>query len=235
MSTTSATSLHRTRCALLAFFATGTATAAALDSHGKSRLALTHPLSATLTLYSCSFENRDACEEVIKTFNNRTIPTASEELQVQIRYADTQEQKSLKQQTQAARQFRSAEYEYATQAWRQGRLPYAGTTLNDSAPVAKGNEFEQYLGNNATVPFQNQRWAQSAVRHAPGRSPLGAVPFTSNQTQTQSTQAEATPTTDANTSSREDSAVDTKPLATSPATAHANSPVATSTVAPDQE
>ena len=146
-----------------------------------------------------------------------------------------QEQKSLKQQTQAARQFRSAEYEYATQAWRQGRLPYAGTTLNDNAPAGKGNEFEQYLGNNAAVPFQNQRWAQSAVRHAPGRSPLGAVPFTNNQTQTQSTQTEAPSATEATPSSREDSAVDTKPLATSPATAHATTPVATSTVAPDQE
>jgi hypothetical protein len=187
-----------------------------------------------LTSYRGSFENRDACEDVIKTFNNRTIPTATEELQVQIRYADTQEQKSLKQQTQAARQFRSAEYEYATQAWRQGRLPYAGTTLNDNAS-AKGNEFEQYLGNNAAVPFQNQRWAQSAVRHAPGRSPLGAVPFTNSQTQAQSTQDDVTSANDANCSPRDDSAADTKPLSTSPATAHANSPVATATVAADQE
>jgi hypothetical protein len=209
--------------------------AAVLDSHGKLWPAPTHPSLAILTLCFCSFEGRDACEEVIKTFNNRTIPTATEELQVQIRYADTQEQKSLKQQTQAARQFRSAEYEYATQAWRQGRLPYAGTTLNDNAPAAKGNEFEQYLGNNAAVPFQNQRWAQSAVRHAPGRSPLGAVPFTNTQTQTQSTQTDATPVTEATPGSREDSAVDTKPLSTSPATAHAATPVATSTVAPDQE
>ena len=183
----------------------------------------------------CSFENREACEEVIRTFNNHTIKTATEELQVQIRYADTSEQKSLKQQTQAARQFRSAEYEYATQAWRQGRLPYAGTTLNDTAQNTNGNEFEQYLGNGAAVPFQNQRWAQSAIRHAPGRSPLGAVPFTNNQTQTQSTQTEAPSATEATPSSREDSAVDTKPLATSPATAHATTPVATSTVAPDQE
>ena len=211
------------------------------NGHGRgvgfARYVVAHfqpPISIMLTLSCCSFENRDACEDVIKTFNNRTIPTATEELQVQIRYADTQEQKSLKQQTQAARQFRSAEYEYATQAWRQGRLPYAGTTLNDNAS-AKGNEFEQYLGNNAAVPVQNQRWAQSAVRHAPGRSPLGAMPFTNSQTQTQSTQTDVTSATDANTSSRDDSAVDTKPLSTSPATAHANSPVATSTVAPDQE
>jgi hypothetical protein len=209
--------------------------AAVLDSHGKLQPMSAHPSSTILISCFCSFENREACEEVIKTFNNRTIPTATEELQVQIRYADTQEQKSLKQQTQAARQFRSAEYEYATQAWRQGRLPYAGTTLNDNAPAAKGNEFEQYLGNNAAVPFQNQRWAQSAVRHAPGRSPLGAVPFTNNQTQTQSTQTEAPSAAEATSNSREDSAVDTKPLSTSPATAHATTPVATSTVAPDQE
>jgi hypothetical protein len=228
------TSLRLTRFALLASFVTGTATDVVSDLHGMSWRLLTYPSLTMLTLCHLSFENRDACEDVIKTFNNRTIPTATEELQVQIRYADTQEQKSLKQQTQAARQFRSAEYEYATQAWRQGRLLYAGTTLNDNAST-KGNEFEQYLGNNAAVPFQNQRWAQSAVRHAPGRSPLGAVPFTNAQTQTQSTQGDVTSATDANSSPRDDSAVDTKPLATSPATAHANSPVATSTVAPDQE
>lgn len=57
---------------------------------------------------------------MIKQFNNYTLGSGSDELQIQIRYADTQEQKSLKQQTQAARQFRSAEYEFATQAWRRG-------------------------------------------------------------------------------------------------------------------
>lgn len=95
---------------------------------------------------------------------------------MQIRYADTQEQKQLKQSTQAARQFRSAECEstprsslqgptntcredeFATSAWRQGRLPYAGTTLNDVPNPT--SEFDQYLGTTAGVPFQNQRWAQ---------------------------------------------------------------------------
>lgn len=206
---------------------------AELVSLGKLLPVLTLSSSTLLTVCRSSFENRDVCEEVIKTFNNRTIPTATEELQVQIRYADTQEQKSLKQQTQAARQFRSAEYEYATQAYRQGRLPYAGTTLNDSAS-SKGNEFEQFLGHGAAVPFQNQRWAQSAVRHAaPGRSPLGA--FTSNQTQVQATQDDTDSGKDADRNTREDSAVDVKPASTSPATAHANSPEATPTAAADQE
>lgn len=123
------------------------------------------------------FESRDDCEEVIKTFNNHTIKSGGDELQIQIRYADTQEQKALKQQTQAARQFRSAEYEYATQAWRQGRLPYAGSTVPDSTSQVT-NEFDQYLGTTPTVPIQGQRWAQSAIRQAPGRSPLGAMPYT---------------------------------------------------------
>lgn len=60
----------------------------------------------------------------MKTFNNHTITSNGEELQIQIRYADTQEQKSLKQQTQAARQFRSAEYELATTVFQ---------TLTDSS------------------------------------------------------------------------------------------------------
>ncbi|KAK4544329.1 hypothetical protein LTR36_004220 [Oleoguttula mirabilis] len=117
------------------------------------------------------FETRDDCEEVIRTFNNHTIKSAGEELQMQIRYADTQEQKSLKQQTQAARSFRSAEYEFATQAWRQGRL-YTGPTVHDT-PTSSGNEFEQYLGGGV----QGQRWAQSAIPSAirPARSPLSGL------------------------------------------------------------
>lgn len=118
------------------------------------------------------FETREACEEVIKVFNNHTIKSAGEELQIQIRYADTQEQKALKQQTQAARQFRSAEYEFATLAWRQGRLPQAGTIPHETS---SGNEFEQYLGTTANVPIQGQRWAQSAMRHIPGRNMLGGI------------------------------------------------------------
>lgn len=124
-----------------------------------------------------SFESRESCEDVIRDFNNYTFKSSGEEMQIQIRYADTQEQKSLKQQTQAARQFRSAEYEYATQAWRQGRIPFAGSTAH--AETNNTNEFEQYLGTAASVPIQGQRWAQSAVRHLPGRSPLGTTPYTS--------------------------------------------------------
>lgn len=137
-------------------------------------------------------------------------------MQIQIRYADTQEQKSLKQQTQAARQFRSAEYEYATQAWRQGRLPYAGSNTTDGQ---HSNEFDQYLGTTPAVPIQGQRWAQSAIRQMPGRSPLGAVPYTPNAAQlnvTTKTDGQATPT---------DAGADSKPAIGSPATAQATTSV----------
>jgi hypothetical protein len=180
-------------------------------------------LSPTLTIFH-SFNTRDVCEEVIKTFNNHTITSGGEEMQIQIRYADTQEQKSLKQQTQAARHFRSQEYEYATQAWRQGRLPYAGSTNHDGQ---SSNEFDQYLGTTPAVPIQGQRWAQSAIRQVPGRSPLGAVPYTPNAAQHNTatkTDGQATPT---------DAAVDSKPAVGSPATAQATSPV--DSVAPAEQ
>ncbi|KAK5709330.1 hypothetical protein LTR17_019901 [Elasticomyces elasticus] len=172
------------------------------------------------------FKSRDACDAVIRDFNNHAIQSNGEELLVQIRFADTQEQKALKQQTQAARQFRSAEYEYATQAWRQGRLPYAGTTMHDSPGT---NEFDQYLGTTANVPIQGQRWAQSAVRQLPARSPLaGNMQYTATSQPLAHMQAVAGAEIKA-----EESAVDSKPAVTS-GNAAVNSPV-DSAAASEQE
>ncbi|KAI6794254.1 RNA-binding domain-containing protein [Hortaea werneckii] len=168
------------------------------------------------------FETRNACEEVIKTFSNHTIKANGEELQIQIRYADTQEQKSLKQQTQAARQFRSAEYEYATQAWRQGRLPHAGTTAHDST---NGNEFEQYLGTSANVPFQGQRWAQSALRGMPGRNQHSGLPHQVAGQQ---------PLVQINVAPGADNSADAKGAGTSPVTVH-TSPIDSANSASEQD
>ena len=143
---------------------------------------------------------------------------------MQIRYADTQEQKSLKQQTQAARQFRSAEYEYATQAWRQGRIPFAGTTVNDNISV-NGNEFEQYLGTSAAVPIQGQRWAHSAMTRGSGRNPLAATHYNNAMSQTPLVQINVASDSDGRAitpPSRVDG--DSKQAVTSPATAHAKTP-----------
>lgn len=69
-----------------------------------------------------SFENRNVCDVIIRDFNNKPVTKApdTEEYLIQIRFADTPEQKQLKQQTTAARQYRTAEYESVT----QGRTPF---------------------------------------------------------------------------------------------------------------
>ena len=94
------------------------------------------------------FESRTVCDEIIKSFNNRPVEANGEEHIMQIRFADTQEQKHLKQTTAAARQFRSAEYEYATQVHKTGwmnpgQMRYAPTGQENAG---QGNEFEAFLG-----------------------------------------------------------------------------------------
>lgn len=106
----------------------------------------------------------------------------------------------MKQQTQAARQFRSAEYEYATQAWRHARIPYNVASSDDgnkSASNTTTNEFEQYLGGSngasttttttaataATSTTQSSRWPHTLARGLPGRSPLASTPYTNSTAQ----------------------------------------------------
>ena len=80
-----------------------------------------------------------------------------EEHIIQIRYADTQEQKMLKQQTAAARQFRAAKFKYSClQAacghfvHRTERMPSASPAGHDRS--ATTNDFEQYMqGGNGLV------------------------------------------------------------------------------------
>jgi hypothetical protein len=92
----------------------------------------------------------------MRDFNNTPIcKSGGEEHIIQIRYSDTHEQKMLKQQTAAARQFRAAEFEYGClQTGRQGpgllslpeRLSSASPAHTVSPSVSDtGNTFEQYL------------------------------------------------------------------------------------------
>ncbi|KAF1985068.1 hypothetical protein K402DRAFT_335392 [Aulographum hederae CBS 113979] len=104
------------------------------------------------------FESRDICEQVIRDYNNKAIPARAgeEEHIIQIRYADTHEQKALKQQTAAARSFRAAEFEYGVaQARSFGLLgpmpmPERASGLTPSEHDA-ANEFESFL--NATAGY----------------------------------------------------------------------------------
>jgi len=93
-----------------------------------------------------SFETRDACEEVIKNFNNTPVSKpGGEEHLIQIRYSDTHEQKMLKQQTAAGRIFRAAEYEVGVaqaRASSTGSDRYLSMSPEDQCPA---NEFELFL------------------------------------------------------------------------------------------
>lgn len=148
---------------------------------------------------------------MIKVYNNFTIKAPNgEELQIQLRYADTQSQKEFKQSTHAARQFRSAEYEFATQSWRTGR-PLSSTDKQT------GNEFEQYLGTAPGVPIQGQRWAQHGGLGGAGRSPLGALPST-NSMPPPAVQVDVAAGKENVQTGVGTDAVDNKPEVTSPAT-----------------
>ena len=79
-----------------------------------------------------SFTSRSASDEVIKLFHGQ--PVGREGLLLQVRYADTEEQKKLKDETTRRRQFRATEYtasarsvghvtEYAAMARSVGHSP----------------------------------------------------------------------------------------------------------------
>ena len=90
---------------------------------------------------------------MIKDFNNIPVSKPNgEEHVIQIRYSDTHEQKMLKQQTAAARQFRAAEFEYGVNMARQtGQIPPPErlSTLT-AAEQSAANEFETFLASQNT-------------------------------------------------------------------------------------
>lgn len=156
---------------------------------------------------------------MIAKFNNHVVQSDGDELQIQIRYADTQEQKALKQQTQAARHFRSVEYEYATQALRLSSR--AGSVESN---MHSANEFEQYHGNNGAnvnVHAYGQRWTPHTMRKMLGRQSLaGSTPY-SKPGATPLAQINVAATPDSNT----DDGTPLKSAGKSPVSVKASSPV----------
>ncbi|KAL5115114.1 hypothetical protein ACEQ8H_007029 [Pleosporales sp. CAS-2024a] len=91
------------------------------------------------------FESRAICDEVIRDYNNKPVSkSGGEDHLIQIRFADTQEQKMLKQQTAAGRVFRAAEYEVGVAQARALGTPDRFPSL---APVSHNgcNEFEMFM------------------------------------------------------------------------------------------
>lgn len=98
------------------------------------------------------FESRDVCDLVIRDFNNAPVSKApdGDEYLMQIRFADTKDQKALKQQTTAARNFRTAEYESVTSGGMPG---FVDPGRLASASPNGSPDFESYMaGDNKYVP-----------------------------------------------------------------------------------
>lgn len=106
------------------------------------------------------FESRNICEDIIKNFNNTPVSKpGGEEHLIQIRYSDTHEQKLLKQQTAAGRQFRAAEYDLGVAQARHGSMYHPERLLNLTAMEQEAaNEFEVFLQAQTqhTAPYVPQ-------------------------------------------------------------------------------
>ena len=74
-----------------------------------------------------------------------------------------------------------------------------------------GNEFDQYLGTTPSIPIQGQRWAQSAIRQVPGRSPLGGLPY-NGSSQALLVQGDAVAGAEAKAASSSGTVADAKPI-----------------------
>lgn len=140
-----------TKSAPAEFSVTLLALVVASASHGRLPI-FVDSSEPSLTLHS--FESRDICDEVIKAFNNTPVSKpGGEEHLIQIRFSDTHEQKMLKQQTQAGRVFRAAEYEVGVAQARALGTPDRYLTI--SPPVTQGstNEFEMYIQRPYRTPY----------------------------------------------------------------------------------
>lgn len=81
------------------------------------------------------FETPEACQKIIEEFSGMVLDEAKN-LRLQIRYADTDEQKEFKAKTAKSRQFKSTEYNRGI-AWINGTLGYQSpTAASFGSPLA---------------------------------------------------------------------------------------------------
>ena len=90
---------------------------------------------------SSSFEDRAACTAVVAEFNNKPIKVGDDEYVINIRYADSPEQKTLKQQVSSARAFRS-----------QGNVAADTTRLSITDMCC----FQEYLAATQQISTMNE-------------------------------------------------------------------------------
>ncbi|KAI4172047.1 MAG: hypothetical protein LQ343_003794 [Gyalolechia ehrenbergii] len=106
------------------------------------------------------FETPEACQTIIEEFSGMLLDEAKN-LRLQIRYADTDEQKEFKAKTAKSRQFKSTEYNRGI-AWIQGTLGYQSpTAASFGSPLANNMTGSNTMWMSPspispTYPWQNQ-------------------------------------------------------------------------------
>lgn len=105
------------------------------------------------------FVDRETCERVLAEFQGKVLEKDGKTYAIAIRFADSTEQKQLKQQTNAARTWRSAEYHSVTQF------------ANNGPPSIADNSFEQYLTSSTANTRASDRLRELAQHLTPNASP----------------------------------------------------------------
>ncbi|KAI4262844.1 MAG: hypothetical protein L6R42_001987 [Xanthoria sp. 1 TBL-2021] len=123
------------------------------------------------------FETHEICETIIAEFSGMLLDEAKD-LRLQIRYADTDDQKEFKAKTAKSRQFKSTEYNRSIQ-WMYGyQSPTAasfGSPLQVNMPAANGMWMSP-SPISPTYPWQS-RYAQSSSNVGGPNTLINPVPL----------------------------------------------------------
>lgn len=99
-----------------------------------------------------SFETPQICEKVIQTLHGKPIGEGKDAALLQLRYADTKEQKQLKMETAERRQFKAEEYNFAA--------------FGPASPYGFQSSIEGIFASPTQIRMPNYYLGQTPVSHA---------------------------------------------------------------------
>ena len=99
-----------------------------------------------------SFETPQICEKVIQTLHGKPIGEGKDAALLQLRYADTKEQKQLKMETAERRQFKAEEYNFAA--------------FGPASPYGFQSSMEGIFASPTQIRMPNYYLGQTHVPHA---------------------------------------------------------------------
>ncbi|KZF23138.1 hypothetical protein L228DRAFT_267155 [Xylona heveae TC161] len=125
------------------------------------------------------FETRLICDEVISRYNGQSIGDEGDHLQ--IRYADTADQKQLKEKTSTNRQLRAHEYNTAVYG-ATNPIPYTPSRICNMGPPVRGSQMPYVNGNWTVYQESSSRSLNDSSNSRGGQAAFGgAVPNKAQQ------------------------------------------------------